>query len=415
MTREDGNLRHRAKAHIRYTANDFVLYLFSLSLVAAMFVFAFSEPFSRIFSAVALGYLLYIFVRKHGAKIDPAAFGAIARGIACYPIYLLKSFRSVGARVLQVICIFSLAIGLEYLLAPALEGSVWLKSLPWLYFVWVPFGFLTAYRVIILMAHLRKSKHVVAVLKSSPIRKSIVGVSITNHIVHAFVTGLIVHLCMLVPVVVFLSLFPPSILREVLLFGGYIFWCLCTGCIKHFLPSCRFTDGQTYRRLQYFRLFHDNHRWDHASRFYFTVFHGHHHDALPSSLAAAAGGVGFLESTNRVIAWLDFLDSVIICQMYWIVTVFFDMLSHQYIPGVFPYSKWTINSGSHHVAHHFGSLLPLGTFLYLPHDGTDDLNQGYKRNNRCTEWFLDTAAVYEGLDSNTQTRFLSTDYSRLKN
>src|SRR5205085_30516 len=125
----------------------------------------------------------------------------------------------------------------------------------------------------------------------------------------------------------------------------------------------------------------------HQSRFFFTVFHGHHHDAIPSAMIGSAGGTGFFENTDRVFSLLDFLNSIVVVQLNWAWVIGFDMVVHQYIPGVFPFAKPTVQGTSHHVTHHFGSALPLG-IIFKGYVEPGDMNNGYRPDNVVTRWFL---------------------------
>src|SRR5262249_22010265 len=136
-----------------------------------------------------------------------------------------------------------------------------------------------------------------------------------------------------------------------------------------------------------FRLFYDNHTIAHQSRFFFTVFHGHHHDAIPSAMIGSAGGTGFLENTDRGLTWLDPLNSIVVMQVSWAYSIAFDMVVHQYIPGVFPFAKVTVLGTAHHITHHFGTALPIG-MIFQKYIEPRDMNNGYKPDNPVTRWFL---------------------------
>lgn len=387
----------RQKFFLRYRGDDFLLYVFSLVLTGAVIWPILEHPALRGLLCAALIYLAWLFPKKHGWSADPKTLGVLLRGMLRYPLDVVRSWWSIRARVFQAVVLFALALVAEAALRPTLSGSFWLAPLPWWWIVWVPFALITAFRISVLIAHLLRADRVREVLEDSPIRQGFTGVSIRAHIVHAFITGLIAHLCMLAPCVIFYTLTNPSILRETLLLGGYVFWCAVAGMTGSYVSRERGGDGTPWRRFAHLRLFEENHEKDHRSRFFFTLFHGHHHDAIPSAMIGAAGGTGFLESTDRVITWLDFLDSVLVAQFYWFGGCISDMLGHQYIPGVFPFSRLaSVETCNQHVAHHFGSLRPLG-FVARAYVSGVDYKKGYRADNPRTRWFLDTVEKLEGL------------------
>jgi hypothetical protein len=238
----------------------------------------------------------------------------------------------------------------------------------------------TAFRVAILIAHLLRASVVREVLESSTQKKAIAQFSIQQHIFHAFVTGMVAHLSLVAPAVLFYRWTSPSILREGLLIAGFLLY----RAIARPLEKRNLIEKSG---LIHHHLFYDNHRLAHRSRFFFTVFHGHHHDAIPSALIGSAGGTGFLENVDRTLMWLDPLNSIVVQQFNWMYSIAFDMVVHQYIPGVFPPAKVTVIGRAHHVTHHFGSALPLG-MIYDAYIEANDMNNGYKPDNPVTRWFL---------------------------
>jgi hypothetical protein len=150
--------------------------------------------------------------------------------------------------------------------------------------------------------------------------------------------------------------------------------------------------------------FYSAHDLDHKSRFYFTVFHGHHHDVIPSAVMAAAE-TGFVEAMDRgVYASGGFFGaSTIGVTMYLSQTMYRDMVGHQYIPGVFPYSKRIVVEAAHHVVHHFGSLRPIGV------SDKRDVDAGYDAKNAKAQTFLRLCQEYEAVDVAACTSFTDPD------
>jgi len=257
------------------------------------------------------------------------------------------------------------------------------------------------------VAHLLRADVVREVLERSPQRKSIAVLPIRSHIVQALLTGLVAHLALVAPCVLFFMWTKPSILREALLVSGYLAWSAVAIPLRR---RKRLVKPGVIAN----RLFYQNHTIAHRSRFYFTVFHGHHHDALPSAMIGSAAGTGFLENADRCLSLLDPLNSITVVQLEWAYVMAFDMVVHQYIPGVFPFAKATIAGTAHHVTHHFGSALPLG-IVFRGYVEPGDMQNGYRPDNPVTRWFLGEVERREGLDGTAGAQFLSlNDYGRSK-
>lgn len=391
------------KHFFRYRAEDFLLYFFSLLLIGALVGPVLPHRALQWVLAATLTYLGITFVLKHGIKIEIQALRTLGSGIVEYPVLLVRGWWLVRNRVIQVLAVFAAALIVEQLLSTALAGTFWLAALPWAWIVWPLFLAITAFRLLILLSHLQRAQHVRTVLESSPIRNSTAGLSINNHIVHAFVTGVLSHLCLIAPCALFFAFTEPTYLREALLIAFGTVWFWIAALTKSRLPL----PNQTLlaHRKAYFDLFYHSHDVAHRSRFYFGVFHGHHHDAIPSALIGCAGGTGFLESADRSVIWLDPLSSVVVTQFNWAVSMVLDMLAHQYIPGVFPFSKMIVAESMHHAAHHFGSLHPLGMFTQRYKDPSD-VRSGYNSRNSRIQWYLDTVARHEPLGEAQRTGFL---------
>jgi hypothetical protein len=301
--------------------------------------------------------------------------------------------------VVPIVAIFALALTAEHFLRPTLAGTKWLRPFPWQWAIWGLFLVVTLFRVIILIAHLLRASVVREVMERSPQKKMIAVLSIHNHIFQAFVTGMVAHLCLVAPCVLVFTWTKPSNLREALLIAGYVLWRVIATPLR--TRKILAKPGVIANRLVY-----QNHSLAHQSRFYFTIFHGHHHDAIPSALLGSAAGTGFFENADRGLIWLDPLNSIVIVQLEWAYMIAFDMVVHQYIPGVFPFAKTTVMGTSHHVAHHFGSALPLGIVFYGYID-PNDMKNGYKPDNAVTRWFLSEVELREKIDPERARKFLS--------
>lgn len=397
----------RRSFFMQYRAEDFPLYLLSLLLVGLLVFPALPHRAEQVALLAGLAYLACFFVIRHGVKLEGAAFRAAFDGVIRYPGILARSWRTGAHAIIPIVVIFALAVTGERLLQPALAGTRWLDPFPWQWAIWGPFLFIALFRVSILVAHLLRASVVKDVMERSPQRKTIAVLSIYNHILQAFVTGMVAHLALVAPCVLFFMWTNPTILREALLIAGVILW---TG-IAHPLHKRRILlrPGLIHNRLLY-----QNHIIAHQQRFYFTVFHGHHHDTLPSALIGSAAGTGFLENADRGLTWLDPLYSIVLMQVKWTYMMGFDMVVHQYIPGVFPFAGPTVTGTSHHVTHHFGSALPLG-IIFSGYVEPRDMENGYRPDNTITRWFLSEVEKREKLTPELASKFLSlNDYAARK-
>jgi len=389
-----------------YRAEDFPLYLLSLVLGGLLIVPALPQRALQVVVVAALAYLAGFFVIRHGAKLEAGTFRAVLEGLARYPAMVVRNWGMARTIVAPVVIIFSLALTAEHFLRPSLAGTKWLRPFPWQWAIWASFLLVTLFRVVVLVAHLHRASVVRDVLQSSPQKRLIAVLPIHHHIFQAFVTGMVAHLSLVAPCVLFFLWTDPSYLREALLVVGHLAW------LGVAIPL-RKRKVLTHPGVVRNRVFYENHKIAHQSRFFFTVFHGHHHDAIPSAVIGSAAGTGFLENTDRAISWLDPLNSIVLTQLYWAYMIAFDMVVHQYIPGVFPFVKPTLLGVSHHVTHHFGSALPLG-IVFSGYVEPGDMAAGYRPDNAVTRWFLGEAERREGVDPELGRKFLSlNDYGQV--
>jgi hypothetical protein len=397
----------RRSFFMQYRAEDFPLYLLSLLLVGGLVFPALPHRAGQVALLAGLAYLACFFIIRHGVRFERAAFREAFDGVIRYPGILARSWRTGAHAIIPIVVIFALALTGERLLQPALAGTRWLDPFPWQWAIWGPFLLITLFRVSILVAHLLRASVVRDVMERSPQRKSIPVFSIQNYIVQAFVTGMVAHLALMAPCILFFTWTSPTILRELLLLAGVILWTAIARPL--YKRRILLRPGLIHNRLLY-----QNHVIAHQSRFYFTVFHGHHHDTLPSALIGSATGTGFLENADRGLTWLDPLYSIVLMQVKWTHMMVFDMVVHQYIPGVFPFARATVTGTSHHVTHHFGSALPLG-IIFSGYVDPHDMENGYRPDNTITRWFLSEVEKREKLTAEEAAKFLSlNDYAARK-
>lgn len=382
-----------------YRAEDFPLYLLSLALCGLLVAPALPHLFERLLLGGALVYMGVFFALRHGAKFERNTLREAVQGIVRYPGLQLRNWIIALHAIVPVTITYGLAVAIERSLRPSLTGTKWLAPFPWQWVVWGAFLVITAFRFSVFIAHLLRADVVREVLEASPQKRSIRKLPMHQHVLQAFLTGMLAHLCLVAPAVLFLRWTNPTNLRELLLFTGFALW---------------WAIARPLRKRKIIRkpiaIHHDlvyvNHTLAHQSPFYFAVFHGHHHDAIPSAMIGSAGGTGLFENVERVVTWVEPLESVVVLQLCWFYSIVFDMLVHQYIPGVFPFAKITVLGAAHHVMHHYGSALPIG-LIFNGYIETRDLDNGYKPDNAVTRWFLSEVERREGVDVEKGRKFLS--------
>jgi len=385
-------------AYLTYTDKDFALYAVSLFTYGLLLSFALSSVALIVVSWSALAFLLAVFFAKHGAAWDAKVPGVLLRGVAHYPLDLLHDLRKSAVALSPLILCYLVALVGEGLLGSSLSGSIWSKPFPFEYLFWGHLALVTAFRTYILVDHLRKSAHVQSVLEETSWRRHFGDVSVRVHILQAYITGVLTNLSLLIGPLIFYKLSQPTVLREVILLVTYPVLLFVIFCTKSVFSKSVETD--------FFRFFGEDHERAHKSRFQFTLFHGQHHDAIPSALIAS-DGVGFLEGVQKTWTRLHALQSVSLFMLLrGLCANYVDIVGHQYIPGVFPYCKLSLHLKNHHMAHHMGSLLPLRLGpMDLPYAPLDT-QQGYDLDNVRTRWFTASIAQHERADEAVLQNYL---------
>lgn len=411
MTDAAGTAATPKKTYLFYRPQDFLLYVFSLLIVGVVGWFAFG-PVARVLLIAGLVYMAGFFVMKHGAAFDGGSFGVIARGLWSYPAQIFARLVRDGRRQLTALAVFAGALGLErWVAARSPEGAWWLQPFPYQTAALVAFGVILLPRTLIFVAHLRRSAQVREILQSSDWHRELKNVHIVHHVIQAYVSGLIVHACLLMPALIFWSLTDPTWFREGVLLAGSIAtapWISARQRMRRLeIPfSAKAMFLNTFVLTPASRVdesLHDEHRQSHQARFDFTVIHGHHHDAIPSALIGAPG-YGYWEAVHQGLGTPAYLQGAFFSLFFQTASVFFDMIGHQYIPGVPPFTRFVITAHMHHVVHHYGSVRPLG-LTGPPYER--DVEAGYNPDNRRVRWFLETAKKYEKLDDALLQRFTS--------
>ena len=382
------------KAHLFYQPADFILYVFALALVEAGFCLAFASGWVRGLAAVALSYLLVVFLLKRGARLDLTCLGAACSGIAAYPGRLVRLIRTGGKLLVVFPGILLVALAAEHvgLKVPSIRETFWVRPFPFMALFLIHFVPISALRTVICIAQLRQTAHIGRVLAESGWRHELKRLAVWNHVLHGYVTGLLTHVCLFIPSLAFWRFTQPTVLREAAMAA-------MTMLVIAWVRPRRCQQILYVTRCAAFLIAHEE---DHKSRFHFAVFHGPHHDAIPTAVMAAAE-TGFCEAIDRGIHLIFFTYSVTALVLLLGLAIPVTMLGHQYVPGVFPFSKSVMQSATHHVAHHFGSLRPLG-FASGP-ALKSDVDAGYNPHNGIIRWYLSVVRQYEQFDESLYTRF----------
>jgi hypothetical protein len=397
------------RVYIVYRKVDFLLYLFGLVAFGALASVALHGPVEIGLTYAALAYLLLWFVKQHGAGWDASCFSAFALGVLELPVYLARLTWLHAKNLRLPVLLFVVALAGEAAVKRWLPDSRWNDLVPYYWIFAIHFIALTTFRTIVLVAHLRGASTVRGVLESAPStwRPLIKRFSVAGLCTHAYVTGVITHLAAWIPVLILWRLTNPTWTREAILFSVAVVYRLTHAKLRgrsvpDVLHQLLFADERSLGRIVV--TFQVAHEISHRSRFNFTIFHGHHHDAIPSSLIGSAGGTGIGESMERNVyfGWLTW--SCLAVGLVHSYAVVFDMLGHQFIPGVFPYSSSIVRRRRHHVVHHYGKLQPVGLTGNEP---------GYNPANPIAAWFATTVKEREALPAEQCDLFTQAEGSTL--
>jgi hypothetical protein len=371
------------KQLVGYTSRDFLLYILSLAGFGALCIVAFPVVWVQLLLLSLLVFMAVVFVIRVGVSADWPSLAVFVRGVLTYPFALVREvIRGTLPFLLPWLVGYAIALPLEHVLRERWGDSFLYSTVPYYTIFLTTFALVTAFRTVALVHHLQRRAHIAAFLAASPYRTFTRGVSTTVLIVHAYVTGVLSQIGGVLPSLIFAQLTQPTYLRE--LVAAAIGWLI--------VVVCRIDTVKAFNRW-----FAGDHARAHTSRFWFTVFHGTHHDAIPSGLIGGAGGNGFLEGVHRSIACFWFLQGgVLFLGIFGPIGVVHDMMVHQYIPGVFPFCRNVLVARAHHALHHFFTLEPLSVGSQRALE--EDVRNGYRMDNPKARWFAEVAAKHEDLD-----------------
>jgi len=398
MIKNQNNISsQKRKIYMKYRPDDFILYTFSLVVFAAISVFALQSYWQNMMIFAALIFMLVYFIYKNGVKIDLSSFSLIIKESAYYPVYFLKQLIPSLWALFPIYAGYGLARAFEFLFASRLSETYLFHPFPYMNLFYFQFLSLTLYRTVILIAHIRHSDFLHDFLMSSLWKHQMKDVRPRYYIIHAYITGILGHVAFFFPCLIFWRLTSPTYFREIA--------CTVLTMLLFLLTSVCAGNGVNIFKIlvedvrSWFLKEHENY---HTSRFYFTIFHGLHHDAIPSSLMANNSS-GIMHAIHAPLVKLFFLLSATVFSIITALDIMINMRGHQYIPGIFPYSRSTISNKSHHAIHHYMSILPLS---FGGAESQKDVDMGYDFSNIKARWYVSAVARYENIEPELIANYL---------
>jgi hypothetical protein len=389
----------RKRLRITLQARDALDYALMILISAAVILLAYGPTHVMALIGLALcTFMLGSFPLRHGVKLRVPVILSRPQDVLYCLIYKVRNIKlpyliAIGVLLLENYLIF---------LTPNLPHNVELMRKVALYLFYGHFIGISIYRTAILAAHWYKKDLVREVLMQSVWKNHLAGQpSMTLEILHAYFTGMLTHIILLVPWYLVIThasfsmvLLPATLPASVLIQVSFV----------------KVINEWFYR----------DHWVGHNSEFDFVYLHGSHHDAIPSGLIGVAGN-GYLEGLLRgVIAFPTPFCNPIIAALYYTIEVKADIELHQYIPGVFPRLPREFYEVGQHSLHHFGRAEPysFGLNLDQPHVSEairkqlrilpiglrhaiklDERLTGYQWDNPRYRWFMDLVDRYQGARS----------------
>ena len=336
------------RQRITYQPKDALDYALMILITGAVVWFGFGA--GNVLATIGLAlcaFMLVSFSIRHGVELKMPAILSRPQDVLYSLIYKIQNIKAPYLWAIGLLLLENYFIALT----PQWPHHVeWMRTAA-LYLFYGHIVVITLYRTAILISHLIKKELVREILMQSIWKKSLERQpSIAWEIVHAYCTGLLTHLVLLVPwyLVITYANFSLILLPITLLAGAAIQ-----------IAFSKVINEWFYR----------DHWVGHNSEFDFVYLHGSHHDAIPSGLIGVAGN-GYLEGLLRgSIAFPTPFLNPLIAALYYTIEVKSDIDLHQYIPGVFPKLSREIFQIAQHSVHHFGRVEPYGFAVNLdqPH------------------------------------------------
>ena len=322
--------------YYRRDSVDYMLSLLAAAIVAGL-CFGFRHGMA-IAAYVLCAVMLSTFIARHGFELRVPLILRRPQDLLYMIVYKLRNLQPMWYVAVSLLLLENVLIAAT----PGLPHHVeWTRTAAiWLFYA--HFAGITVFRTAILVDHLAKRELVREVLMQTPWKRTINRkTNITLEIVHGYATGLFTHILFLAGWYLIITHVRYSLLV------------VPVACVVDFLIEMKW---QTTIN----RWFYREHWVGHNSELEFLYLHGNHHDAIPSGMIAV-GDTGALEGFFRNIIGppVPFYNPVA-AFLFLSHTVWFDMVTHQYIPGVYPRMPKLFISVFQHATHHFGQLAPYG-------------------------------------------------------
>lgn len=339
------------RTRVCYRKSDFVDYFLMMLVCGLVVYFSFSPNIFMQASGLFLCALMVIFfIVRHGFELKTPLIARRPQDVLYMFIYQIQNMKMTYVLAVAILALENYLI----YLTPELPHHVELMHEIALYLFFIHLFVITAYRSVILVAHLKKKEHVRKVLMDSSWKKMIAkreGISL--EIYHAYFTGLLTHIILIAPWYLVIKYANFSVI---------------------FLPVICFINvivNSKFRKVMN-AWFYRDHWLGHNSELEFLYLHGTHHDAIPSGLIGVAGN-GFLEGFSRHLMGfpLPFFNPVT-ASIFYTLRIKQDIDSHQYIPGVFPMQPRSFQEVTQHSMHHFGRLEPYSLAMKIDQAGISD-------------------------------------------
>jgi hypothetical protein len=318
------------KTRMTYSRHDFTDYALMLVLCVCVTLVSFGQAHTfTLMTTIMSVFLLFAFAFRHGASYR----GCV---LLAEPMELIRllGYKLNNVRPCTFICITTLCVEQGIIdSTPSWSHMSDVYSTFCLEIFHYSFWTITAVRGIIFLAHVWQHDQVFTFLASTRWRKELGsddGGSVLRRLLdllQAFTTGVLCHILAVAPLYMSIAHLHHSVVLAPLRV------CVDAVCLWWFW-QIDFNDW----------LYRD-HWICHHQQLAFIYLHAPHHDALPVSLMAAHD-TGMLEGFLRFSVGLPdtYCSPVLACPLF-SVQVLADMVFHQYVPGVFPYSTMVTRFG----------------------------------------------------------------------
>ena len=325
------------ETRISYQGRDFPDYALMILLTVGIVYLSYGprSPMTLL-GALLCAFMLIVFPLRHGLSARTPVLLRRPQDVLYMFVYKLQN-----AKLGYFLAITALALENYFVyLTPGWPHHVALMREIAVVLFFLHFIAISAYRTVILVAHLRNRSLVREVLMQTVWKGHLSRRSgIVLEIVHAYATGMLAHMVLIAPWYIVIMHVKFSVLA------------LPVACLINLLVYFKHIRS-------YSHWFYRDHWLGHNSEVEFLYLHGPHHDAIPSGLIGVSGN-GHLEGFMRHSLGVPtaFYNPIIACLAY-SLEIQQDINNHQYIPGIFPRLSRQFHETCQHSTHHYGRLEP---------------------------------------------------------